>query len=213
MNRKRCKEINREQIGRQKYSESLNDLLSSLGIQSKSDWLSYMEKIAKNEAANTISSDLDRKCVKMTEQKLSNSTKKWSGLIYQPLADKEYKELNRMHYGVKKLLKQKLLMTDIPEKENLLQTLGEVICRHGPIELISNFVFTMLKMVESMFHVDESMLLIPVERATHGSGFPLIPPSIDEPIILFLDRIRNALKKTRQDDKTVGYLNNDDYKD
>ncbi|XP_017056604.1 uncharacterized protein LOC108098304 isoform X2 [Drosophila ficusphila] len=196
MNRKRCKEINREQIGRQKYSESLNDLLSSLGIQSKSDWLSYMEKIAKNEAANTISSDLDRKCVKMTEQKLSNSTKKWSGLIYQPLADKEYKELNRMHYG-----------------ENLLQTLGEVICRHGPIELISNFVFTMLKMVESMFHVDESMLLIPVERATHGSGFPLIPPSIDEPIILFLDRIRNALKKTRQDDKTVGYLNNDDYKD
>ncbi|XP_016989656.2 uncharacterized protein LOC108051891 [Drosophila rhopaloa] len=176
------RKINRE------YTESLKDLLLSMGIQSKKDWLAYVEK--NNEKENLESKSTENKLIESSGINFAKNSVKPIEFIY-PCKDKEFRKYERMRFNIRKILEPTLQKAEVPkEKKGMCRSVGRffsIILQQGPIEHISNVVFAIFTMIKTVV-LEDDRLGINV-NLSQEIGIRLHPPYIDEPLTVMLDRI------------------------
>ncbi|XP_037710605.1 uncharacterized protein LOC119547702 isoform X2 [Drosophila subpulchrella] len=134
--------------GGKKCTESLKDLLGSVGINGTNDWLDYVNKIA----VLVKSPHECEKLVEGSEENLSKNSGKQ--ILFPPLPsmDKRSRKIKNMKLEIKKLFEPELQKADVPEKKNrIFQALGNfflILFDQGPIEQISCLVFTIFTMIK-----------------------------------------------------------------
>nr|XP_016933134.1 uncharacterized protein LOC108012340 [Drosophila suzukii] len=152
MERKQRKHASVAERGRKKCTESLKDLLGSVGINDTNDWLDYVNKIVDNKAVLVNSPHKSAKLIESSEKKLSKN----SGIqiLFPPprSMDKRSRKIKNMKLEIKKLFEPELQKAYVPEKKNsICQALGNfflILFDQGPIEQISCLVFTIFTMIK-----------------------------------------------------------------
>ncbi|XP_026834806.1 uncharacterized protein LOC26526157 [Drosophila erecta] len=162
---------------RQRFTESLRDMLLNLGIHNRRDWFEYIEKTRSSRASDTFPEQSGRNLEK-------DSTP------YPP--DKQKRKIERTHRFLKKLMEQELQKNTVivRRKSRLSRSMGKVfsvLFNQGPIEQISSLVFTIFTITKSVVEGIKIRGIQPHEP--HERSFHIFPPHTDEPIAVIMDRI------------------------
>nr|XP_017002809.2 uncharacterized protein LOC108061230 [Drosophila takahashii] len=126
-----------------------------------------------------------------TGNNFRNSSSKTSLSSNLILRDEQIRKLKRLELKIKKLLEAKVETPDVPENKyqrcRVLGKIFSILFDQGPIEQICSLVFTIFSIITSVIVGPEGPPSI--KNVPQKSGSRLLPPHIDEPLNVLLDRM------------------------